>query len=195
MGGYMEDEKLPGTDQTLAEVAAYQHSGAVDVAFDWVDAILTDDRYEAAYGRCDVDLRTARAQAWLWSIKDVTAPTPEVRDEAVHDLVQNGPHAKLWDHFAESELAEFRHLLSGWDPKKMGFMSRPRPVALDYMLVVLGQGGEYRNVSLARGERALPILVHLTEGRWQVAHPLGDAPVVSGWPPTFPEPTLFKRLA
>lgn len=190
-----DDDNFPGTDQTWAEIRAHQE-GPVEVAQMWAHLIFAADGpapavYALAWPLTDPDTRLARVQAWM--LETLAEPVDD-RELVAHELTHPGCiEHPLWTAFASAEVAGYRMAHGHRHPERMGFLTRPRPIAIDYEVVLLAPGDEQTVIKSGTPlpEGTVPFLMHFTEGRWHVAHAFGDSPVTPGWPPTFPPITGF----
>lgn len=187
------DQHLPGIDQTVAEVQAHA-DGPVVEAMAWMEWILAGD-LAYAWPVMDDQLRLATAQAWIHESGNDPSVTCYDRDILARTLSQPGClEHPLWPRFSRVVLAALLFDLAGWDADQLGFLSRPRPVAPGYEVVVLGQGSEYRTVDHSQPMVMYPILMHQTEAGWRVARAGADTTPVPGWPPEFPPGRDFYRI-
>jgi hypothetical protein len=192
----MDDDgsyRVPGIDQTAAEVAAHGDGPAAE-AMVWAEAVLAGDII-TVWPLLDDPLRLAIAQRWIHAQGGHPAVAPYDRDDLVHDLTHPQCVAHpLWPTLCADVLGEFRRDLAGWDADRLGFMSRPRPVGPGYEVVVLGQGTEYRVIDHSQPMVMYPILMHLTDAGWRIARAGADTAPTPGWPPTFPPAHGFYRV-
>lgn len=180
-----DDGFVPGTDQTLAELEAHA-SGPVAVADSWLEAVLGHGRYDLAWLITDPVWRLVRAQAWVWNNRFVPGIQDRDRDELAEALAGPPGSDALWESFATIEVNQYRTEWTDWNLDEMGYASRPRPVGVDYELVLFARGTEFRVYRKPTSVVSLPFLMHFVDGHWMVAHPGGDTIAMPGWPPDFP---------
>ena len=86
----------------------------------------------------DDNLRSCRAQAWLWNNR--TAPDVASRlDELASEFIDGppAPHSPLWIEFANIELGMIRAAWADVYAQVLGAASDPRPIGLDLELVLM----------------------------------------------------------
>lgn len=182
-----EGQTLPGTEQTLKEIAAHE-SGPVAYATAWLDVVLADGNFELSWPLLDQNLRLAWVQGWIYENRNEAQIAEYDRDELAGALSGRGCLGHpLWQIFASAQLGLVQTIFSDWDPSRSGFLSRPRPVGTDYEVVLLAQGEQWRLINVEQPMEVLPFLMHFVHGEgWRVARIGADTPPVPGWPPAFP---------
>lgn len=169
--------------QTPEEVRAH-FEGPVAVAFAWVEALAAGD-WGAVWRLSDDEFRLVRVQAWLWSNRDHPVIAGSDLDQLAAGLAVPEPTVALWPDFAQLEVQRFRQSWAAWDLSNLGAASRPRPVGLDYELILLMRAGaEPILITETTEVEALRFLVHLVNDRWLVANAGSEERLEPGWPPT-----------
>lgn len=168
--------------QTPDEMLAHLE-GPVAAVWAWL-AALTEDDWARAWRLSDDTFRLVRAQAWLWNNRDDPRVAGQDLDELAAALARPNPSHDLWPAFAELEVRAHREAWDRWNLHNMGAGTHPRPVGLDYEVVVLLEAEEpilFTETTLVPD--ALLFLVHLVDNRWLVANAGSDRHLVPGWPP------------
>lgn len=174
----------PGWDedmQTPAELAAHYGPGSpTEAAFRWAKAIEDGD-LGAAWPYTDENLRLVIAQNWVWRHRAGEELAACDIEDVVRRLASDPLADPLWSHFAADQLHELRS--DGFDLGTWGAASRPRPIAVDYEVVIFVESGA--DVVQFEEPARLPafrMLMHATPQGWKVAG-FGERPAVASWPP------------
>lgn len=164
---------------------------AVGVADVWLRELLVNEDLSAAWNLMDEPLRRVLAQDRIIGSGEWPEVAARDRDDLAASLAAGATTDPMWPAFAESILAEWRVAFAIFREEGWGFSTQPRPVALDFELVVAAAGSSTGHVSgPTLIENALPILMHSTVGGWRVSNYLGEAlkpPLIEptpGWPPS-----------
>lgn len=178
-----EDDHEPLDLQTVEEIQAH-FEGPVATVFAWVEAVAAGD-WRAVWRLSDDSFRLVRAQAWLWNNRHHAEIDGEDLDQLAAGLAVEDPEGELWEVFARLELAQFQAAWADWDLTNLGAASRPRPVGLDYEVVLLMRAGaDPILITAPTPVTALRFLTHLVNERWLVANAGSDERLEPGWPPT-----------
>lgn len=187
--------------QTPAELAAhYGPDGPVAAASDWLDAVVVDNDYAAAWELMTADLRLARSQAWLWNNREFFERAAEDLNEQASMLAAAPSTHAHWAEFAEIELGMFVSAFPPGDYANVGISSKPRPLSPGLELVLfidmadaealdgatpLDGGG----IVVGGTDSGMPVttfaqVVVAHDGhKWAVASHNGEQIPEPGWPP------------
>lgn len=193
-------------DKRTAEVAAHNLSialagmdahfrdgGPVDTANKFVQAVKKK-RFDRAWNLLTPTLRLVLAQSWVWANKDHPNLASYDPQELAKSLSATKPNHKLAKDFTATQLREFRSLFSSID-ETWGAASNPRPIGIDYELVLLSPtGGDVVIFDEHIGPlQTRPFLVKQIMGQWRVDSFTSAYPI-PGWPPSREEisPKLTK---
>ncbi|WP_159394046.1 toll/interleukin-1 receptor domain-containing protein [Streptomyces sp. NRRL F-5755] len=183
-------------DKTTAEVSArnlraalagmethFRDGGPVDTANKFVQAVKKN-KMDRAWNLLTPTLRLVLAQAWVWANKDHPNLAPYNREELAKSLSTIKPTHKLTKDFMATQLGEFKSSFSSID-ETWGAASNPRPIGIDYELVVLSPtGGDIVIFDERTGPiQTSPFLMKQTMGQWRV-HSFSPAYPIPGWPPS-----------
>lgn len=160
----MTDE---GHEQSPEELQAhFGPAGPVQAATAWLEAVLRDRDYRAAWRLSDPLFRQWRAQEWV----DANAHHPDLagRDvqQLVDDLAELDSTSDVWEEFATIEVQQYR---SSWQHVNLdtwGWASRPRPFSPDREIVLfIPASGVATQVTHAALVHGLPlVMLHTAEG-------------------------------
>lgn len=156
------------------------------VARRWITAVMHDGAWDDAWALTDAPFRLAQVQAWLWPQRGEPDLVSESLDDVATSMCQEGPAHPLWEDFAEVALETYRHTWQEFDLSRWG-IAAVRPAAPGYEVVVYSREEEAIIPTDETLYVARPFLMHLTDGRWLVAHAGSNKAPVPGWPPQFPD--------
>ena len=158
----------------------------VEVARRWITAVMQEGDWDQAWALTDPVFRLAQVQAWLWPQRGEAEFVSEDLDEVATSMCEEGPGHPLWEEFSQLALYTFQETWQEFDLERWSVTGLPRPVALDYEVVVFSRQEEEIIRTAETLYVARPFLMHFTESGWLVAHAGSDQPPVPGWPPEFP---------
>lgn len=181
----------PRDTQSPEEIAAHI-DGVVSVAWDWICAVRGRSDWRNAWRISDDNFRLCRSQAWLWSNQGSPHVDANSLERLARSLARRDSNHRLWADLAKSELKSHQELWDSfwgpWDESRWGAASRPRPVTLDYELVLLAQeGDEVKWYTKPTEILSIPFLMHRERGEWRVANAGAEEAPIPGWPPYFPD--------
>ncbi|MEU3956090.1 SEFIR domain-containing protein [Streptomyces achromogenes] len=186
-------------DKQTAEVAArnirlaieamesfFRDGGPVDTAQKFVRAVKKG-KFNRAWGLLTPKLRLVLAQAWIWANKDHESLVPFDRDELAKSLSTIKPNHPLAKSFTATQLYEFQTSFPSID-ETWGAASNPRPIGVDYELVVLSPAdGDLMVFDEKSGPvQTAPFLMRQLLGQWRVEN-FWPAYPIPGWPPSSEE--------
>lgn len=172
------DEQLPEEVQ-----AHYGPGGPVQAVRTWLESVLYDGDLRSAWPLTDPALRLVLSQQWVWDHSNDPPVAIRPRDELAEALAAEEPTEPMWDMMAAEFLAAVRDNWSSFSFDTWGALSRPRPIAPAYELVVYSYtGGESITVDTPTPLPSLLILAHSTPEGWRVANFAESLPE-PGWPP------------
>ncbi|MFD5039656.1 SEFIR domain-containing protein [Streptomyces sp. NPDC058377] len=186
-------------DKQTAEIAArnirfaldamdahFRDGGPVDTANKFVQAVKRK-KFNRAWGLLTPTLRLVLVQAWVWSNREHESVSPFDREELSKSLSMVKSNHPLAAAFAATQLREFAENFSSID-ETWGAASNPRPIGIDYELVVLSPtGGDIVVFDAKSGPiQTSPFLMKQLLGQWRVEH-FRPAYPVPGWPPSHEE--------
>lgn len=147
--------------------------------------LLKAGRFEEAWLLADPEWQLGRLQAWLWSMRAHPAFAGADLDEESASGI-SGTSPRWWPDFAQIEASFWARKVSGFgfDSSRWGARSRPRPVELDYELVILEPGEHFLLDAGPEPDDSLKVLLHLLDGHWLVAA-INSPRYRPGWPLTF----------
>ena len=182
------DEMGAQTGQDPITLAAH-YAGPVAAVLDFIDAILNGSDYERAWQLATANWRLCRTQAWIWNNRDHPLIADFDRASAAHGLAEDPSTHELWEHFAETELAQFTEAWSSPDLRTYGAASATRRVT-DGEIVLLVDLSEHPNGAIVQAPTpvsGVPFLVRNVDGEWLIANVAGDHLPEPGWPPNWRE--------
>ncbi|MGH9149520.1 MAG: hypothetical protein ACRD0D_14890 [Acidimicrobiales bacterium] len=161
--------------------------GPVSAAERWVEAVMEERDWGAAWKLTDPVLRKAQAQAWLWANRGDPEVEGEDLDELVETLCHDEPWHPLWDAFAEAELDAHQRAWVEFDLDRWQVLERPEVIGPDLEVVVFVR---HASSPLLATDPSLvvarPFLMRFVGTGWRVVHAGSDKLPVPGWPPRFP---------
>lgn len=178
------EEAVQGIRRSLdAMDAHFRDGGPVDTANKFVTAVKKK-KMNRAWELLTPTLRLVLAQAWIWANKEHPNVIPYDREELSRSLSSVKPEHPLAKHFMESQLREFQSSFSDID-ETWGAASNPRPIGIDYELVLLSPtGGDIIIFEERTGPlRTSPFLMRQILGQWKVEN-FWPAYPIPGWPPS-----------
>lgn len=159
---------------------------SVQAARRWITAVMEEGDWEEAWALTDEVFRLSQVQAWLWPQRADAELVGEDLDELAAAMCEEGPDHPLWDDFADVVLHTYLETWHEFELDRWSVSGLPRPVAVDYEVVVFSREEE-PIIEMDQTLRvARPFLMHYTAEGWLVAHAGSDQPPVPGWPPEFP---------
>ncbi|MFD5289652.1 SEFIR domain-containing protein [Streptomyces rochei] len=166
--------------------AHFRDGGPVDTANKFVKAVKKK-KMSRAWELLTPTLRLVLVQAWIWANKDHPSVTRYGRDELASSLSAVKPNHPLARDFMATQLEEFQGAFMAID-ETWGAASNPRPIGIDYELVLLSPtGGDVIIFDERTGPiRTAPFLMKQLMGQWRVE---GFSPAypIPGWPPSSEE--------
>lgn len=152
--------------------------GPVKVAQDWLQAVIVDDAWDAAWRLTHRTFRLAIAQDWLHTNRSL--PHVFVVDSETRALRwAEGVTADdtMWERFTRTTLLATKAPLEAVGrPDEANYLIMTPPMAPDRELVLVApQSGQMR-----------ALLVALDGADWRVMGVAADRDPIPGWPPTFP---------
>ncbi|MEU6382730.1 TIR domain-containing protein [Streptomyces bauhiniae] len=183
-------------DKQTAEIAArnmrlaldamewhFREGGPVDTANKFVRAVKKG-KFNRAWGLLTPKLRLALTQAWIWANIEHEALLPFDREELAKALSAIKSEHPLAKAFNATQLGEFQSSFPSID-ETWGAASNPRPIGIDYELVVLSPtGGEVVVLDGTTGPvQTAPFLMKQVMGQWKVENFYPAYPI-PGWPPS-----------
>lgn len=173
-------------DRRREMAAHYGPGGPVEPQMRWVDAVKAG-KWDEAWKLMDMELRLVRAQGFLWNNRSHPLVSGQDLDALAAELCRDEPEHILWPGFAETELSLFAEAWADWDLSEWGVASNPRPVDLDYELVLWirsdGEAVQYETDTFVPPQDAKYFLMHRTDDGWKVAA-IGTSRHEPGWPPS-----------
>ncbi|MFJ4486809.1 SEFIR domain-containing protein [Streptomyces longwoodensis] len=166
--------------------AHFRDGGPVDTANKFVKAVKKR-KINRAWELLTPTLRLVLAQAWIWANKDHPDVTPYDRNELANSLSAVKSNHPLTRGFMAMQLGEFQSAFEAID-ETWGAASNPRPIGIDYELVLLSPtGGDVIIFDERTGPlRTAPFLMKQLMGQWRV-DAFGPAYPIPGWPPSSEE--------
>ncbi|MCF2435567.1 hypothetical protein LV779_17410 [Streptomyces thinghirensis] len=123
----------------------FRDGGPVDTANKFVRAVK-EGKFNRAWGLLTPKLRLVLVQAWIWANKDHESLRPFDQEELAKALSAIKPEHALARAFNGTQLGEFQNAFPTID-ETWGAASNPRPIGIDYELVVLSPtGGDLRGI-------------------------------------------------
>lgn len=176
-------QPYPMDHQTREEIEAH-FAGPVSAAHTFLD-LLKAGQFEQAWPLADPEWRLGRAQAWLWNNRAHPMMASLDLDEEARGAATLRGDIDWWPSFVESEAPRWAEAFKHFSSETWGAASRPRPVEVDYELVIFVEtGGHVLHFTEETPVVGMPVLVHVIDARWLVA--AVDSPRYQpGWPPTF----------
>jgi tetratricopeptide (TPR) repeat protein len=166
--------------------AHFRDGGPVDTANKFVKTVKKR-KINRAWELLTPTLRLVLAQAWIWANKDHPDVTPYDRNELANSLSAVKSNHPLTRGFMATQLGEFQSAFEAID-ETWGAASNPRPIGIDYELVLLSPtGGDVIIFDERTGPlRTAPFLMKQLMGQWRV-DAFGPAYPIPGWPPSSEE--------
>ncbi|PWJ07365.1 hypothetical protein DKG34_12410 [Streptomyces sp. NWU49] len=166
--------------------AHFREGGPVDTANKFVKAVKKK-KMNRAWELLTPTLRLVLAQAWIWANKDHPNITLYERGELASSLSAVKSNHPLARDFMVTQLGEFQSAFMAID-ETWGAASNPRPIGVDYELVLLSPtGGDVIIFDERTGPlRTAPFLMKQLMGQWRVEG-FGPAYPIPGWPPSSEE--------
>ncbi|MGW6138962.1 TIR domain-containing protein [Streptomyces sp. NPDC055140] len=187
-------------DKQTAEIAArnmrfavdamnshFREGGPVDTANKFVRTVKKKKKFNRSWELLTPKFRLVLAQAWIWANRDHENLAPYDRDDLAKSLSSLKSNHPLAKDFAATQLGEFWTSFSSID-ETWGAASNPRPIGIDYELVVLSPtGGDIMIFDEHSGPvQTAPFLMRQMMGEWRVEN-FWPAYSIPGWPPTHEE--------
>lgn len=166
-----------------------QAGGPAAISRRWIEAVMEDADWEAAWSLSDPVLRLAHVQAWLWPLRAEEGIEADDLEDLAAELCAEGPVHPLWDEFATAAVGTYHRTWQEFDLSRWTVRGSASPVAPDLEVVVYVRRAEAPIVTTEDLLVARPFLMRFTPDGWLVAHAGGDRPPVPGWPPEFPTPS------
>lgn len=148
--------------------------------------VMQEGDWDQAWILTDQVFRLCQVQAWLWPQRGDPDLVSEDLDDLAASICDEGPAHPLWEDFADVALRTYLETWQEFDLDRWAVAGLPRPVALDYEVVVFSREEESIIAMDETLRVARPFLMHYTPGGWRVAHAGSDRLPVPGWPPEFP---------
>jgi len=148
--------------------------------------MLRDD-WDEAWSLTDEPFRLAQVQAWLWPQRGEPDLVNQSLDDVAASICDEGPAHPLWEDFAEVVIETYHQTWREFDLGRWGVTNGPRATAPGYEVIVYSREEEAVIPTDETLYVARPFLMHLTAGRWLVAHAGSNRLPVPGWPPEFPD--------
>ncbi|MFE7892654.1 SEFIR domain-containing protein [Streptomyces sp. NPDC057412] len=167
--------------------AHFREGGPVDAATKFVKAVRKG-RMDRAWEMLSPTLRQVLVQAWLWANREHPEVAPHDREVATPALCMIRSKHPLRRAFMATQLGELQQAFSGIDTKTWGAAANPRPIGLDYELVLLSPtDGSVIEFNERTGPlRTAPFLMKQMMGEWKVDN-FRPAYPIPGWPPSHEE--------
>lgn len=159
-------------EQTAEEIQAHVGpSGPVEIASRWLQLVLIDGDYAAAWRLTDPAYRAWRAREWVTANAQHPAIRARGPEQLVAALAEVDSASDGWPAFAATEIAQFRESWSNVDLETWGWASRPRPLALGYELVICTPDLVGQRIQETTLIRALQLVMHHTDSGWLFGGP------------------------
>lgn len=178
------DDGVPHID-----VSHYAEGGPVAAVWSFLEQVFDARSFAGAWALLDENLRTCRAQAWLFNNRQHfggEAALPAL----LPGLVTGSGASPHWRDFASIELAQLQEAWGESYGRGLGAASGQRPIGVDLEIVLLMPIGD--EVVLVTEPTlvldGLSFVVRRVGPRFEVAA-YGDFVPEPGWPPTLQPPT------
>lgn len=162
----------------------FREGGPVDVATRFVTAVKKG-RMDRAWEMLSPTLRKVLVQAWLWANREHPEVAPHDREVTTPALSMIKSKHPLRRAFMATQLGELQQAFFGIDIKSWGAAANPRPIGLDYELVLLSPtDGSVIEFNKRTGPlRTVPFLMKQMMGEWKIEN-FRPAYPLPGWPPS-----------
>jgi hypothetical protein len=173
-------------EQTPEELQAhFGPAGPIQAATQFLESMLQQRDYAAAWRLMDPDFRRRRAEQWVEANAQHSMIVGRDLDQLVEELTMIESTSDLWPTFAGIELSTFVSAWSNVDLETWGWASRPRPIAPGYEVALfIPTEGTVRVVTESTLVHGLPLVMHYTECGWLFAGQQGDERWAPDIPPT-----------